>query len=332
MTRIAGRGAAVAVLGCMRPVATNSRVVGGFSLVNGASMPRRDVVDGDAGVDAAAPGAIARRYRVEPHPTSHRDHVAFSATRRGDEFPAWILVPQWPRAERFANAVGFIRTAKRSLRLRHPQVVRTLDVGLLADGRPYAVIARLPAQPLGAALAQRGSLPWAAARGVALRLCSAVEAVRRAGLAPRSLDVEGCILVDGTADDVRLEGLFVPSEARLPETDAPAIAMIVHALLGVEPRGPAASVTEARGLDNVLLRALGSMGYGSVRELQVALAAIDDAGRRESHGANHAETFGEFVFDTGAEDARARPPERAPTSRRGPATAGEPVDSGWHGS
>ncbi len=126
------------------------------------------------------------------------------------------------------------------------------------------MVARPPAQPLGAALAQHGPMSWPVARGVALRLCGAVEAVRRVGLAPRSLDLESCILIDGTTDDVRLGGLFVPSDARLPETDAPAIAMIVHALLGASPRG-AEGATEASGLDNVLLRALGRLGYASVR-------------------------------------------------------------------
>lgn len=282
------------------------------------------------GAGGAAAGAIARRYRVEPEASARRDHVAFRATRRGDELPAWILVPQWPRAERFANAVGFVRAAKRSMRLRHPQVVRTLDVGLLADGRPYAVVARMPASPLGAALAQRGPLPWPTVRDIALRLCGAVEAVRRLGLAPRSLDVESCILVEGTVDDVRLGGLFVPSDARLPETDGPAIAMIIHALLGAAPRGAEAKTAEPCGLDNVLLRALGSIGYPTVRELQVALAAIDVAGRRESHGANHAEIVGEFVHE--ADDARALGPERAPAPHDGADSPGNPTPSGWHAS
>lgn len=280
----------------------------------------------DAG---AAPGAIARRYRVDPEASPRRDHVAFRATRRGDELPAWILVPQWPRADRFANAVAFVRATKLSLRLRHPQVVRTLDVGLLGDGRPYAVVARLPAQPLGTALAQRGPVSWSVARDVALRLCGAVEAVRRVGLAPRSLDLESCVLLDGTAHDVRLGGLFVASDARLPETDAPAIAMIVHALLGPTPRGEEGA-TEPSALDNVLLRALGTIGYPSVRELQVALAAIDVDGRRESHGANHAEMVGEFLHE--ADDARAHGPERAAASHDRAGSGGEPVVSGWHGS
>lgn len=282
-----------------------------------------------AGEAGAAPGAITRRYRVDPESSPRREHVAFRATRRGDELPAWILVPQWPRADRFANAVGFVRAAKLSIRLRHPQVVRTLDVGLLADGRPYAVVARPPAQPLGAALAQHGPMSWPVARGVALRLCGAVEAVRRVGLAPRSLDLESCILIDGTTDDVRLGGLFVPSDARLPETDAPAIAMIVHALLGASPRG-AEGATEASGLDNVLLRALGTLGYASVRELQLALAAIDVDGRRESHGANHAEMVGEFVHDD--DGARAHGPDRAPVSHAQAGAGGEPVGAIWHDS
>ena len=55
-------------------------------------------------------------------------------------------------------------------------------------------------------------------------------------------------------------------------------------------------------MKRLLLRALGSVGYASLRELQVALAGIDDGGRRESHGANHAQMAGELRLDP---DARA---------------------------
>jgi serine/threonine protein kinase len=256
--------------------------------------------------------AVGRRYCVEGAPFPQREHVAYSGTRRWDDSPVWILVPQWPHAERFPNASGLVRATKSSMRLQHPNVVRAYEVGLLADGRPYVVAARVPARSLDAVLAQGGPLPWPVVRGIALRLCSALEALRRRGLAPRTLDLESCILVDPprrdvqvAGDDVRVGGLFVPANARPIEGDAPAIAMIAHALLGADP-APAAP---RPGVDNVLLRALGMCGYADTRELSRAIAAIEDDGWRESHGANHAETVGEFVFD--AEDARAEPRERA---------------------
>lgn len=250
--------------------------------------------------------SLGARYWIEGTFARPTGCVSHRATRRLDDEPAWIVIPASPSLHKFANAMPFIQTARTARRLRHPYILRTLETGLLYDGRPFVVVERLPSESLGTWIAHRRKLPWNQVQSVALRLCSAVEAARRAGLAPRNLDLDGCLHVrEGIDDcDVRLGELFVPASARLPESDAAAVAMIVHALGGGRPN-PA----ETGALGNVLVRALGNNGYADIRDLARALAAIERDGVRESQGANHACVSGQFEFDEIADEreTEARP-------------------------
>lgn len=267
--------------------------------------PRTYAARGAGSCDLAST-SLGARYWVDgssPRPggcTSHR------ATRRFDDMPVSIVIPDGATWHKFVNAMPFVQVAREARRLRHPYVLRTLEAGFLYDGRPFAVVERPPTESFSVWIAHRRRLPWPQVRSIALRLCSAIEAARRRGLAPRNLDLDGCLRVRDGVDggDIRLGELFVLDSARLPETDAPAIAMIVHAL-----GGGGSNRTEAGALGNVLIRALGNNGYADVREMSKALAAIGNDGTRESQGANHAAVAGEFAFDEIADvlEERSRP-------------------------
>lgn len=247
-----------------------------------------------AGSSDLASTSVGARYWIEGSVQRPGGCTSHRATRRLDDLPVSIVIPDGASAHKFVNAMPFVQVAREARRLRHPYVLRTVETGLLHDGRPFVVVERLPSESFSSWIAHRRRLPWPQVRTIALRLCSAVEAVRRRGLAPRNLDLDGCLRVRDGVDgsDIRLGELFVPFSARLPQTDAPAIAMIVHAL-----GGGASNRTETGVLGNVLIRALGNNGYADVRELSHALAAIGDDGTRESQGANHAAVAGEFDFD-----------------------------------
>ena len=269
-----------------------------------AADSARSLAARDAVSSGLASTSLGARYWIEgstPRPggcTSHR------ATRQLDDLPVSIVIPDGANAAKFVNAMPFVQTARQARRLRHPYILRTLETGLLNDGRPFAVVERLPSESFSTWVAHRRRLPWPQVRSIALRLCSAVEAARSRGLAPRNLDLDGCLRIRDGIDpaDIRLGELFVPDSTRLPETDAPAIAMIVHAL-----GGGASNKAESGILGNVLVRALGNNGYADVRELAKAFAAIGVGGTRESQGSNHAAVAGEFAFDEAADEI-----ERAP--------------------
>jgi hypothetical protein len=274
-----------------------------FGQVAGSGFRRPRAANHAADISTTSLGA---RYWIEGASARPSGCLRHRAIRRMDDAPLWIVIPDDARAHRLSDAVTFLRSAKLARGLRHPNVVRTVDSGLLDDGRPFVVLDRLPAISLASWIEQHGGLSWPDVREIALRLCSAVEVARERGIAPRDLDLEGCLHARVGDDpngvgEVRLGELFVSSSGRAERDDAPAIAMIVHGLLG----GDASRERNNSALDNVLMRALGTNGYADVRELARAFAGIEDDGGavRESHGSNHAEVVGEFIVDVEAEEA-----------------------------
>ncbi|HWB75127.1 MAG TPA: hypothetical protein VG755_09225 [Nannocystaceae bacterium] len=235
--------------------------------------------------------SIGARYWIEGASARPSGCVRHRAIRRYDDLPVWLVIPEDPRAHRFSYAIPFLRAAKLAREVRHPYVLRTHEAGLLDDGRPYAVIERVPSESLANVLARHGALPWPEVLQIALRLASAVEAARERGLAPRDLDVDTCLHVRDGLDvaDVRLGELFVASVSRPEEHDAPAIVEIVRTLVGGAAQGELAAAL--------------ARDYASLGELAEALAAVPHDGTRESHGANHAAIAGGFVIDVEAEEA-----------------------------
>jgi hypothetical protein len=234
--------------------------------------------------------SIGARYWIEgssPRPTGC---TRYRGLRRRDDHPVWIVIPDDPRSSRFSFSIHFLRAAKIARELRHPYVLRTHEVGVLDDQRPYVVVDRMPSESLATHVARAGALDWREALPIALRLASAVQAARERGIAPRELDLGACLRVRDGIDpsDVRLGELFVPSAARPEEWDAPALAMMLRGLLGGRP---------SADVERTLRR------DGSVAELVEALAAKEYDGVRESHGANHAAVAGAFEIDVEAEEA-----------------------------
>lgn len=247
---------------------------------------------------------ISVRYEVDGAVAKPTGCISYRATRRFDARRVWIIVPQHPAAQDFPSAKEFVRAARDASRLSHPSVLRTIESGLLADGRPFAVVERLMTESLANWITDRGRLSWSQRRTVALRLCGAVEAARRLGLAPRNLDGMSCSHVRHGTDecDVRLGELFVEASSRPAHTDAPAIAMIVHELEGL------GGDDREDPLGNLLLRAMGSNGFPDVRAFSRALAAVGSHGRtHESNSANHASVAGEFIIDEADEAPESQP-------------------------
>lgn len=235
--------------------------------------------------------SIGSRYWIEGASARPSGCVRHRAIRRYDDLPVWIVIPEDPRAHRFSYAIPFLRAAKLAREVRHRYVLRTHEAGLLDDGRPYAVIERVPSESLTNVVARHGALPWADVLQIALRLASAVETVRERGLAPRDLDGDTCLHVRDGVDvaDVRLGELFVSSVSRPEERDAPAILEIARTLIGDAAEGE---------LADLLAR-----DYASLAELTEAFAAVANDGLLASHGANHAAIAGAFEIDVEADEA-----------------------------
>lgn len=266
--------------------------------------------------------SLVAEYKIEAAAGVRRELARYRAVRRDDHMPVYIVVPHWRFADRFVNAAAFVDAARRSMRVHNRTIARIFGAGLLDDGRPYAVIARGGGDSLDRVVLRSGGLEWPMVRAIALRLCGAIESARAAGLAPRSIELEECVVAI-EADELRevsFEDVLVDGRARLEEADVRAMAMLIHAMLGQRPR--------AAAIDNLVLRALGTLGFATIRDLTIAIAAINDRGEvvqhtGESHGANHAAHCGELTYDHDADDAAERVLSESARSREA-ARATEP--------
>ncbi|MBK6919899.1 MAG: hypothetical protein IPH07_21055 [Deltaproteobacteria bacterium] len=154
---------------------------------------------------------------------------------------------------------------------------------------------------LAAVLARHGALPWSLCKGMMLRLVAAIAQAREAGVAPRRLSLETCLRPRFSRDhvDVKLQGPFVRAELRATDEDARDLARILHALLDQD------CGTVPPGLDNVLMRALGTIGYADAQEFARALVAIDrPRGMIASEGQAQAQVAGAFELDPEVEAAK----------------------------
>jgi serine/threonine-protein kinase len=85
--------------------------------------------------------------------------------------------------------------------IRHPGVVDVLDGGVTMDGWPFIIMEMLSGRTLEGFVAARGTLTPSDTVGVALQLCSALDAVHRAGIVHRDVKPTNVIVVrddDGT--------------------------------------------------------------------------------------------------------------------------------------
>lgn len=158
-----------------------------------------------------------------------------------------------------------------------------------------------PVDSLATVLARHGALPWSLCKGMMLRLADAVGQARKAGVAPRRLSLETCLRPRFSRDhiDVRLEGPFVRADRRATQDDARDLARILHALLDQD------CGTVPEGLDNVLMRALGTIGYPDSQAFAHALVAIDrPKGMIASEGSAQAAVAGGFEIDPALEAQR----------------------------
>jgi serine/threonine-protein kinase len=88
----------------------------------------------------------------------------------------------------------FQRELEAIQRLRHPNVVRALDHGTIADGRPYLVLELLEGPSLRDVLMDRGALPPREMMEILAPLCDALAVAHDAGLVHRDVKPSNVIL------------------------------------------------------------------------------------------------------------------------------------------
>ncbi|WP_437734771.1 serine/threonine-protein kinase [Sorangium sp. So ce1335] len=133
-------------------------------------------------VSALAQGGFGVVYRGE-----HVEHGAQAAVK--------VLHPELALHPDLLARFG--REVEATRRVRHPGVVEILDVGRLADGRPYLVMELLEGIDLAQLLRDRGRLPPEEALAILEPLCSALEAAHAQAIVHRDIKPSNVFLCAG---------------------------------------------------------------------------------------------------------------------------------------
>jgi serine/threonine-protein kinase len=134
-----------------------------------------------------APGALAGAWRVEGLIARGGHGLLYAATHRATGRRAALKVLQRRFAEAPGMAARFVREGVILSRLRHPAVVEYLELGLLADGRPFCAMELLEGQTLQDLLRSRGRLAPEEAAALLGPVCAALDAAHASGIVHRDV-------------------------------------------------------------------------------------------------------------------------------------------------
>jgi eukaryotic-like serine/threonine-protein kinase len=104
----------------------------------------------------------------------------------------------------------FQREAEFGLRVVHPNVVRTIEVGT-ADGVPYLAIDWAPGELLEKVAKRTGVFPREQVASIVRQIAAAVDAAHRAGIVHRDLKPEN-LMYDSVGDGIRLLDFGIAAE------------------------------------------------------------------------------------------------------------------------
>jgi serine/threonine-protein kinase len=115
-----------------------------------------------------------------------------------------ILSRRYADSER--ERARFFREARAALQIKHPNVVKVLDVGRRVDGRPFIVIEYLQGESLGECVRRRGRMPLEVALRIVRDAARGLRAVHEAGIVHRDVKPDNIFLVgeSGSPTGVRL--------------------------------------------------------------------------------------------------------------------------------
>jgi serine/threonine protein kinase len=128
--------------------------------------------------------------------------IVFGGVHRSLEKPVAIKLLRHDLAQDPAHAARFLREAQHASRLRHENIVPTIDFGKdAALGLPYLVMDRVHGRTLSEITRELGALPWRRAVSILRQLLRAIAVAHEQGIAHRDLSPRNVVIEprgDGT--------------------------------------------------------------------------------------------------------------------------------------
>ena len=109
------------------------------------------------------------------------------------KFAAKVLSPALCTRQDFIDR--FLREARASSLISHPNVVEITDFGTTPSGAPFFVMEYLQGEDLSETIADEGPMPWSRVQGMILQICGALEAAHEQAIVHRDMKPGNCLRV-----------------------------------------------------------------------------------------------------------------------------------------
>lgn len=149
--------------------------------------------------------SLSGRYRIERRLGKGGMASVFLGEHLSLGRPVAIKVLADRHAERPEALARFLREARLTARIRHPNVVEVFDFGTTPQGLVYLVMELLRGEDLRATIARRRGLPWDRVRPMMLQICAGLRAAHALGVVHRDLKPANCFRVlAGEREQIKL--------------------------------------------------------------------------------------------------------------------------------
>lgn len=158
-------------------------------------LERRPVEDLDETPSAPAATVIAGRYRLGAVIGQGSMARVYHAVDLATHESVAVKILSKHYAAKDTERTRFFREAKAILQIQHANVVKVLDVGRWADGRPFIVIDYLKGESLGTRLRRDGRIEPTVALGLLRDAAAGLSAVHAAAIVHRDVKPDNIFLV-----------------------------------------------------------------------------------------------------------------------------------------
>lgn len=144
--------------------------------------------------EQGSPSVLAGRFRLEAILGEGGMGTVYRATDLRLEREVAVKVVR-PFADSTETAARFVREARRTAQVRHPNVVEVFDVGETAEGDLFLVMELLRGEPLSTRLTREGRVAVDAFASIAVEMCGGLGAAHALGIVHRDVKPANIMLV-----------------------------------------------------------------------------------------------------------------------------------------